>query len=78
MATLPEYRFKGLGSALLRTGLDEAAAAGLADFWLEASEDGHGLYEKFGFVDQDCLMFDLEKYGGIGQAKVMMMRRLSN
>lgn len=67
-----------MGSALLKTGIEEAGKVGLTDFWLEASPDGHLLYKKFGYVDQDCLMVDLEKYGGVGQAKVVMMRRVSD
>lgn len=78
LATLPGYRGHGIGSALIQIGLDEARALELTEFWLDASEDGHDLYVKFGFQDVELIPFDLEKYGGVGQAKVMSMRRVPN
>ncbi|KAJ5152732.1 uncharacterized protein N7482_009210 [Penicillium canariense] len=78
LATLPEYRGYGIGSALLKEGLDEGMNSGLTDFWLEASNDGHDLYEKFGFQDVEPIPVDLAKYGGEGMARLRAMRRLPN
>ncbi|KAF3401931.1 hypothetical protein F1880_009790 [Penicillium rolfsii] len=78
LATLPEYRGYGIGSALIKQGLEEGAKNGLTDFWLESSNDGHSLYEKFGFRDVEPIVIDLEKYGGEGLAEVRTMRRIPN
>jgi ribosomal protein S18 acetylase RimI-like enzyme len=78
LATLPEYRGHGVGSALIKLGLDEGMNTGLNDFWLEASNDGHALYAKYGFQDVEPVLFDLEKYGGVGMSQLMAMRRFPN
>lgn len=78
MATLPEYRGYGIGSALIKKGLEEGTEMGLVDFWLESSNDGHALYEKFGFRDVEPVVMDLSQYGGEGLAPVRTMRRLPN
>jgi hypothetical protein len=62
----------------VKRGLEEGTKMGLTDFWLEASNDGHDLYEKFGFRDVEPNLIDLEKYGGVGIATVRTMRRLPN
>lgn len=78
LATLSEYRGNGIGSALIERGLEEARELGLSEFWLDASEDGHDLYVKYGFQDVEFIPFDLGKYGGVGKARVMGMRKSSN
>jgi ribosomal protein S18 acetylase RimI-like enzyme len=78
LATLPGYRGYGIGSALIKHGLEEAAKKGLTDFWLESSNDGHALYEKFGFRDVEPIVIDLKQYGGEGLAPVRTMRRIPN
>lgn len=44
----PSYKGKGLGSKLLKWGLERADAEGL-EVYLSASPEGKPLYEKFGF-----------------------------
>ncbi|KAJ5691946.1 hypothetical protein N7462_001369 [Penicillium macrosclerotiorum] len=78
LATLREYRGHGIGSALINQGLTEGASRGLNDFWLEASNDGHGLYKRFGFQDVEPISIDLEKYGGVGVSCLRAMRKLPN
>ncbi|KAJ5950069.1 hypothetical protein N7454_001653 [Penicillium verhagenii] len=78
LATLEEYRGRGIGSALLRQGIADAQELGLHDFWLTASADGRPLYAKFGFQDVEPLTVDLEQYGGSGDPNVMGMRRFPN
>lgn len=78
LATLPEYRGYGVGSTLIKEGLDEGMNNGLNDFWLEASNDGHALYENFGFQDVEPIPFDLEPWGGEGMIQLRAMRRLPN
>src|SRR3954471_1518537 len=51
IALLPEHRRKGLGEALLRDLLDEAAAAGKAvTIHVEKFNPALGLYRRLGFV----------------------------
>jgi ribosomal protein S18 acetylase RimI-like enzyme len=78
LATLPEYRGQGIGSRLLEIGLAEGRNAGLDEFYLEASDDGHDLYEKFGFRDLERIPIDLVQYGGNCEAQVRTMRILPN
>lgn len=48
------------------------------EFYLEASDDGHDLYEKFGFRDLERIPIDLVQYGGDCEAQVRTMRILPN
>ena len=49
LAVAPERQGEGIGKALIRFGLDRAAAAGMCAF-LETSKEGNvGLYEHLGF-----------------------------
>lgn len=75
LATLPEYCGKGVGSALLQQGLSTGRGLGLNDYWIDASADGHDLYAKFGFVDTEPVILDVEKYGGVGTICIMGMRK---
>ncbi|KAJ5633559.1 hypothetical protein N7528_001401 [Penicillium herquei] len=75
LATLPEYRCKGIASSMLKQGIAEAKEKGLNDFFLTASADGHDLYAKYGFRDIEHLDLDIEKYGGVGDARVIAMGR---
>ncbi|KAF7715441.1 Uncharacterized protein PECH_007137 [Penicillium ucsense] len=76
LATLPEYRGFGMGSALVKIGLDEGMKMGLKVFWLEASADGYPLYQKFGFEVVEPYSFDLTKYGGDGPVQVRVMQKV--
>lgn len=53
IAVLPEYRGRGIGSALLRAAIDEARGAGLTRIELSYRSGNArvgALYERFGFV----------------------------
>jgi len=63
LVTQPAYRGRGIGSMLLRWGLEQAAEKGL-ECWIDASPMGSGLYKRFGWVAVDRLDFELSKYGG--------------
>ncbi|KAH8809314.1 putative GNAT family acetyltransferase [Xylogone sp. PMI_703] len=65
LVTLPNYQGLGLGSKLLRQGLDEADKASLSS-WLEATARGLPVYRKFGYEGVDKLELDLTRYGGDG------------
>ena len=64
IALLPEYRRKGLGEALLRDLLDEAAAAGRAvSIHVEKFNPAMGLYRRLGFVTAgDAGAYDLMRW----------------
>jgi len=56
MLTLPDWRRKGIASAIMRELLDCAREAGAALVGLRASEDGRRVYEKFGFAENPHYM----------------------
>lgn len=49
MYTLPGWRRRGIGGALLREILAYAKRAGVARLWLHTSDDGRAIYEAAGF-----------------------------
>lgn len=52
LATLPDYRKRGLGSRLLKWGADIADEQGL-ECYLDGGPMGRPLYEKNGYLVQD-------------------------
>ncbi|KAK9894359.1 hypothetical protein P389DRAFT_95475 [Cystobasidium minutum MCA 4210] len=76
LATLPEYERRGIGTMLLRWGLDKADQDDVA-VYVSASPAGAGLYTKQGFElihEREC--FPGEKYGGFIVA-VLRRKRMS-
>lgn len=73
MIVKPGYQRQGIGSLLLKDGLDIADAAGLP-VWLGSSESGYGLYLRNHFKLEGEKTMDLKKYGGdiIESHKVMV------
>jgi len=72
----PEYQRKGIGTEMLKQGIQRADDEGLL-MYLEAMPKGLELYKRFGFVEVDRVEVDLSKYGGKeGQWSifVLMMR----
>lgn len=59
----PEYQRKGLGSRLVKWGVDRADELGLSAY-TEASEQGLNLYLRYGFKEVDRVTVDLEPWGG--------------
>ncbi|KAA3659141.1 MAG: N-acetyltransferase, partial [Chloroflexi bacterium] len=51
MATLPEWKRKGLGKAILSIILSEATKEGYSNIVLTASRFGYPLYQQFGFEE---------------------------
>ena len=49
LATLADYRGKGIGSALLTFALNKVKTLGFRHIALQASEDGLGIYKRLGF-----------------------------
>ena len=56
MYTLPEYRRRGIGRALLSRVVDEARQRGCGSVWITASDMGVLLYTDFGFVKNGNFM----------------------
>jgi ribosomal protein S18 acetylase RimI-like enzyme len=73
IAFLPEHRGKGLGSALLRDLLDEAAAAGKdVSIHVEKNNPAMGLYRRLGFrIEEDKGVYDLMRWSALLAAESM-------
>ncbi|PNP37681.1 hypothetical protein TGAM01_v203400 [Trichoderma gamsii] len=72
--TDPDHQRRGAGSKCLEWGTAEADRLGLVSY-LESSEEGRPLYEKFGFKEVDRIVVDLSKWGASTQAKAYQMVR---
>lgn len=60
---------------MIQRGLDDSAALGLDEAFLEATAAGYPLYAKFGWRDVQEFPLDMTKYGGKGIWKTVAMRR---
>jgi GNAT superfamily N-acetyltransferase len=49
VATPPAYRGRGLGTAITAAVVDEGRRRGARWAWLQASEQGYGVYQRLGF-----------------------------
>ncbi|KAF7595678.1 hypothetical protein BBP40_005122 [Aspergillus hancockii] len=68
LVVLPEYQGRGIGTQLVKMGLEDAKTLNLP-VWLESSPEGYALYKKLGFNDlNDNVVIDLTKYGESGTA----------
>ena len=56
MYTDPDYRGKGIASAMLDKLSDEAKKRGVTRLWLHASRLGKPVYRRFGFAETDTFM----------------------
>lgn len=74
LATLPRYQGRGVASALLRWGMEQAAERRVGIF-LEATMDGYALYRKYGWEDVYEVTMEYEPLGGRGSQRLMLMRR---
>ena len=74
LMVLPTYQRRGLGTLLLRQGLQMADEVG-AKTYLEASAKGASLYLRHGFKVVDDILIDMRPYGGSGvESEKCMMR----
>jgi N-acetylglutamate synthase len=51
VATLPDHRGRGLGTAVTSYAIEQARSADKEWVWLQSSDAGHPIYERMGFVD---------------------------
>ena len=63
LCALPTYQGRGIGSKLLKQGLDVADEKGL-ECWINASPVGLGLYKKFGWEELGSVDIHLGDWGG--------------
>ncbi|KAL9134539.1 MAG: hypothetical protein Q9175_004275 [Cornicularia normoerica] len=70
LAVDPAYQRRGLGSMLIRPGLEDADKAG-AQTYIEASPDGMPLYLKHGWEPVDKMVIDMGKHGAGSGVEVM-------
>lgn len=66
LAVHPENKGKGIGTALVESGIQHAEKIGLPIFVL-AFKAGRGIYERLGFKEVDRVIQDDTKYGGQGE-----------
>jgi predicted N-acetyltransferase YhbS len=74
LTTHPDHHRRGAGAMLLERMMEEVDKQGLSAY-LESSEMGKPLYEKFGFEEVRTKVFRLEKYGVPGVEKSTIMWR---
>jgi len=72
LAVHPDNQGKGVGTALVKSGLEQAERLGL-DVFLQALEDGVNVYRRLGFKIQKELTQDDSMFGGTGRYYVCMM-----
>lgn len=63
LVVLPPYQGKGIGTRLLRWGLEQADHLGVK-VWIDASPAGLGLYKKLGWKEVSKLQIELKEWGG--------------
>lgn len=63
LVVLPPYQGKGIGTRLLRWGLEQADQLGVK-VWIDASPAGLGLYKKLGWEEVSTLEIQLKEWGG--------------
>ncbi len=56
MYTIPEWRGRGIATALTREIIDFVKGTNATRIWLRTTEDGKRIYEKAGFVARDAYM----------------------
>ncbi|KAI9893525.1 MAG: hypothetical protein M1814_006321 [Vezdaea aestivalis] len=62
LVTHPQHQRKGAGTALIKYGISAADKTGIRCY-LEASPDGSGLYQKYGFKKVEDIALDLHPWG---------------
>lgn len=74
LATVPSHQGRGVGSALLRWGIEKADEL-QTRIYLEATSEGLPVYLKYGWEPVEKIVLDLEAYGDEGQQDFMVMIR---
>jgi ribosomal protein S18 acetylase RimI-like enzyme len=72
LAVHPDNQGKGIGKALVESGMKEAERLGL-DIFIHAMKAGVGVYKRLGFKIEKELVQDDSIFGGDGEYYVCMM-----
>ena len=64
MGVHPDHHGRGVGTALMKLGLDRADEEGVF-CWVHSSDDGADFYRKCGFEVDDTLEVDLDHWAGL-------------
>ena len=75
VATHPDYQGKGIGTQLIRWGLEQADTQGV-EAYLEASPDAVALYRKLGFTEwaSTDTWIENERVKGVRYRNLFMIR----
>lgn len=68
----PDNQGKGIGTALVQSGLEQAEKLGL-DVFIYAKQQGVGVYKRLGFRIEKDFVLDDSAYGGTGEVYVALM-----
>ncbi|KAK4613259.1 hypothetical protein CLAFUW4_08968 [Fulvia fulva] len=77
LAVLPGHQRRGVGSLLVKQGLEKADELKLPLFVISALQ-GKALYEHFGFQHIEVLPLDAREHGGHSEARHWSMLRPAN
>ncbi|RMZ88654.1 hypothetical protein DV736_g4113, partial [Chaetothyriales sp. CBS 134916] len=73
VGTAPKYRSQGAASLLVKWGTDRADDYNLPAY-LEASQSGYSVYQKYGFEEVDHLTVQISQWGGQNFVNYCMIR----
>ncbi|KAL4741642.1 acyl-CoA N-acyltransferase [Aspergillus similis] len=74
LTTQPEYQGKGVGTALLRWGIEQADQQ-QRRIYLEATTEGYPVYVKCGWRGVERIKMDYAQWGGEGSQELTLMVR---
>lgn len=74
LATSPNYQGQGVGTALLKWGMEKADAL-QARIYLEATPEGLPLYIKYGWKEVEVVTIDFSQLNSHGQESFVIMMR---
>lgn len=74
LATDPAHHRRGAGGMIMKWGAAEADRLGIPAY-LEATEAGEPLYQKYGFAKDGTFTIPLHKFGGEGEGHLSLMER---
>lgn len=66
LAVHPESKGKGIGTALVESGIKHAEKIGVSIF-IMSFKAGRGIYARLGFKEVDQVIQDDSPYGGVGE-----------
>ena len=72
LAVHPTNQGKGIGTALVQSGMRQAEKLGL-DIFILALEAGMDLYKRLGFYIEKEIVQDYSKHGGTGEYRFYFM-----